>query len=69
MEKQDCLQQVECDPTLLDRVITGDESWFFHYDRETKRRSQQWLPVNALRPKIVLMRSKVMTMLICVFNS
>ena len=29
---QDCLEQVESDPTLLDRVITGDESWFFQYD-------------------------------------
>lgn len=26
---QDCLVQVEADPTLLDRVITGDESWYF----------------------------------------
>ncbi len=32
---QDCLEQVESDPTLLDRVITGDESWFFQYDPET----------------------------------
>uniref|UniRef100_A0A8D8V7N3 Uncharacterized protein n=1 Tax=Cacopsylla melanoneura TaxID=428564 RepID=A0A8D8V7N3_9HEMI len=25
---EDCLKQVENDPMLLDRVITGDESWF-----------------------------------------
>ncbi|KAK5649386.1 hypothetical protein RI129_000415 [Pyrocoelia pectoralis] len=34
---QDCLEQVEADPALLDRVITGDESWYFQYDPETKR--------------------------------
>ena len=31
------LEQVEADPELMDRVITGDESWFFQYDPETKR--------------------------------
>lgn len=36
---QDCLVQVEADPTLLDRVITGDESWYFQYDPEKKRQS------------------------------
>ncbi|KAL4103323.1 hypothetical protein QTP88_018700 [Uroleucon formosanum] len=48
---QDCLEQVEADPTLLDRVITGDESWHFQYDPETKRQSQQWLSPGAARPK------------------
>ncbi|KAL4136294.1 hypothetical protein QTP88_007842 [Uroleucon formosanum] len=48
---QDCLEQVEADPTLLDRVITGDESWYFQYDPETKRQSQQWLSPGAARPK------------------
>ena len=25
----DLLEQVEADPELMDRIITGDESWFF----------------------------------------
>ena len=33
------LEQVEADPELMERVITGDESWFFQYDPETKRQS------------------------------
>lgn len=37
---QDCLEQLENDPKLLERVVTGDESWFFQYDSETKRQSQ-----------------------------
>lgn len=67
---QDLLEQVESDPTLLDRVITGDESWFFQYDPETKRQSQQWLSPGAPRPKKARMsKSKVKTMLICFFDS
>jgi hypothetical protein len=27
---------------FLDRIITGDESWCFQYDPETKRQSMQW---------------------------
>jgi hypothetical protein len=50
---QDCLEQVEADPTLLDRVITGGESWYFQYDPETIRQSQQWLsPDIRVRPEI-----------------
>jgi len=30
------------DETFLSRVITGDESWFYGYDPETKRQSSQW---------------------------
>ena len=33
------LKQVEADPELMERVITGDESWFFQYNPETKRQS------------------------------
>ena len=36
------LEQVEADPDLMERVITGDESWFFQYDPETKRQSLEW---------------------------
>jgi hypothetical protein len=27
---------------MFDRVITGNETWCFHYDPETKRQSMQW---------------------------
>ena len=33
---QDILQQVEADEKLLENVITGDKSWVFQYDPETK---------------------------------
>ena len=33
---QDILTQLETDPNLLDRTITGEESWIFEYDPFTK---------------------------------
>jgi hypothetical protein len=27
---------------FLQRVITGDESWIYEYDLETKRQSEEW---------------------------
>jgi len=38
----DFLEQIENGPSFLERVITGDESWIFEYDPETKRQSQEW---------------------------
>ncbi|XP_026816229.1 protein GVQW3-like [Rhopalosiphum maidis] len=38
----DFLEQIENEPSFLKRVITGDESWIFEYDPETKRQSQEW---------------------------
>jgi len=34
---QDLLGRLETEPNFLDKVITGDESWVFDYDPETKR--------------------------------
>jgi len=36
---------------MFDRVITGDETWCFQYDPETKRQSMQWKTQNSPRPK------------------
>ena len=36
---------------MSDRVITGDETWCFQYDPETKRQSMQWKTHNSRRPK------------------
>ena len=31
-------------------IITGDESWFYHFDPETKQQSTVWIPRNEPRP-------------------
>ena len=54
---------------MFDRVITGDETWCFEYDPETKRQSLRWKTQNSPRPKKArLSRSQVKTMLMCFFD-
>jgi len=36
---------------MFDRVITGDKTWRFQYDPETKRQSMHWKTQNSPRPK------------------
>ena len=62
-------------PRLLERqndilgcVITGDETWVYHYDPETKRQSAQWKTANSPRPKISRQsKSRVKRMLLTFF--
>lgn len=66
----DLLDRIENDPNFLSRVITGDESWIFEYDPETKRQSREWHTDKSPRPKKVKMsKSKIKSMLICFFDS
>ena len=45
---------------MFDRVITGDETWCFQYEPETKRQSMQWKTQNSPRSKKARMsRSQV----------
>jgi hypothetical protein len=55
-QKQQCLNiceeldQITCDDaTFLSRVITGDYSWIYGYDPETKHQSSQWKSSNSPR--------------------
>ena len=49
---QDLLGRLGIEPIFLHKVITGDESWVFDYDPETKWQSQEW------HTKILLVRRK-----------
>jgi len=48
---QELLNDVNDDPDLLKRVITGDETWVYGYDVETKAQSSQWKRPEEPRPK------------------
>jgi len=39
------------DPDFLKKFITGDESWVYGYDPETKAQSSQWKSPESPRPK------------------
>ena len=38
---QDITERLEAEPDLLNSVITGDETWVFEYNPETKRQSRE----------------------------
>jgi len=42
---------VRNDPNFLSRVVTGDESWLYNYDPETKQQSSQWKTLYSPQPK------------------
>ncbi len=46
------IEMIESNPNFLDSIITGDESWCFAYDLETKCRSSNWCLANMPPSKI-----------------
>ena len=42
-----CQDLLERQDDILGRVITGDETWVYQYDPETKRQSAQWKTANS----------------------
>lgn len=66
---QELLDSVRDDPNLLQRVITGDESWVYGYDVETKAQSSQWKLPHEPRPKKARqVRSNVKVLLTVFFD-
>ena len=51
MFAQEMLNDVNDDRDLLKKVITGDVSWVYFYDVETKAQSSQWKRTEPPRPK------------------
>jgi len=67
---KDFLGRLEIEPIFLHKVITGDETWVFDYDPETKRQSEEWHTKSSPLPKKARMsRSRVKTMIIVFFDS
>jgi hypothetical protein len=55
---------------VFNKIITGDETWCFAYDPETKRQSSEWVGETSPMPKkMKFQRSRIKTMLINFFNS
>ena len=66
---QDILEQLETEPNLLKRVVTGNESWIFVYNPLTKRQSLEWKSALSTRPKKArVFKSKTKVILIAFFD-
>ena len=66
---QDILEQLETEPSLVKRVVTGDDPWIFEYDPLTKRQWLEWKSALSPRPKKArVFKSKTKLMLIAFFD-
>ncbi|PNF16231.1 hypothetical protein B7P43_G15109 [Cryptotermes secundus] len=66
---QELLDLCESDPHFLDNVITGDKTWVFEYDPETKRQSAEWhISASPCPKKGRMSKSKVKVILIVFFD-
>ena len=64
-----CQDLLERQDDILGHVITGDETWVYQCDPETKRQSAQWKTAHSPRPKkFCQSKSRVKTMLLTFFN-
>ena len=67
---EDMLDVANHDPEFIKTIITGDETWVYGYDPETKFQSSQWKHPESPRPKKARqVRSNVKVMLTCFFDS
>jgi len=48
---QELLDRANDDDNFLKNIITGDETWVYGYDVETKVQSSQWVSKMSPRPK------------------
>ncbi|CAB0013034.1 unnamed protein product, partial [Nesidiocoris tenuis] len=60
--------QLQEDPAFFSKVITGDESWCYGYDPETKHQSSRSTSSSPLPKKCRLDHSNIKTLLFCFFD-
>lgn len=66
---EDMLERVNSDPTFIERIITGDETWVFEYDMQTSQQSSEWRAKNEPKPKKPRQsKSKIKVMLTVFFD-
>ena len=66
----DLREKVGNDPQILSKVVTGNETWCYSYDPETKQASSQWKTPNyPKQTKARQVRSNVKIMLISFFDA
>ena len=62
-------QQARDNPNFISNIVTGDETWVYGYDPQTKQQLSQWKSPNSPQPKKgCQVHSNVKSMLIIFFN-
>jgi len=66
---QELLANANGNENFLKNIITGDETWVYGYDVETKMQSSQWMGKGSPGPKKARMsRSKIKVLLVAIFD-
>ena len=42
----------ECDPRRLEEIVTGDETWIYHFQPDSKAKNKIWVSSEGDRPVI-----------------
>jgi len=59
------MAMADANKNFFNKIIMGDETWCFAYDRETKRHSSEWVGETSPWPKkMKFQRFRIKTMLI-----
>ena len=46
---KDMISKAESDPTFIKRIITGDETWVYEYDTQSRHQANEWKASNESR--------------------
>lgn len=61
------LERLRNEPTLLRNVVTGDESWVYCFQPNTKHKAQAWVSAAQERPVQALRSRSVKKVMLCAF--
>ena len=42
----------KCDPRRLEEIVTGDETWIYHFQSDSKAKNKVWVTSEGDRPVI-----------------
>jgi len=65
---QELLANANCNENFLKNIITGDETWVYVYDDETKMQLSQWMGKGSRPKKARMSRSKIKVLLVVFFD-
>ena len=64
---QDIIAMADADKNFLNIIITGDETWCFACDPETKRQNSEWVGETYPRPKKLKFQEPLIKAMLLIF--
>ena len=54
----------KCDPRRLEEIVTGDETWIYHFQPDSKTKNKVWVSSEGDRP-VIVRRCKTSNRMLC----